>query len=186
MKLEWLKEIIGEGYTEEIDKKAAEKLGEQFVSRADYNTLNETKKGLEGQIRSRDKDISDLKKAAGDNAELSKRYQELQNKYKTDTDNLNKAITENKKNNAVDMAILQAKGRNPKAIKALLDMDKITLKDDGTLEGLDLEGLKKSDSYLFDTEALKTVGTGAPKTGVQTGIDSDNFIAAARAAAGLK
>lgn len=84
------------------------------------------------------------------------------------------------------MAILQAKGKNPKAIKALLDMDKITLKDDGTLDGFDLEALKKSDGYLFDTETVKTVGTGTPKQGMQGDINGDNFIAAARSAAGLK
>ena len=84
------------------------------------------------------------------------------------------------------MAILQAKGKNPKAIKALLDMDKINLKDDGTLEGLDLEGLKKSDGYLFDTETVIIKGTGAPKggNGITGGIDS--FISAARNGAGLK
>ena len=91
-----------------------------------------------------------------------------------------------KKTAAVDMAILQAKGKNPKAIKALLDMDKISLKDDGTLEGLDLEGLKKSDGYLFDIETTAIEGTG--HSGGSHGGESklENFISAARTAAGLK
>lgn len=83
------------------------------------------------------------------------------------------------------MAILQAKGRNPKAIKALLDMEKIKLKDDGTLEGLDMEGLKESDGYLFDVEETKTVGTGAPKGGAGGMNENENFISAARSGAGL-
>ena len=61
------------------------------------------------------------------------------------------------------MAIMQAKGKNPKAIKALLDMEKINVKEDGALEGLDLEGLMKSDSYLFDVETKANVGTGFTK-----------------------
>lgn len=70
MKLEWLKEILGDAYTEEMDAAASKKIGELFVSRSDFNSVNETVKTLKGQIADRDKDISDLKKAAGDNEEL--------------------------------------------------------------------------------------------------------------------
>ena len=51
------------------------------------------------------------------------------------------------------MALTGAKGKNPKAIKALLDMDKISL-DGETLKGLDeqLNLLKTNESYLFETE----------------------------------
>lgn len=173
-------DFIKLGLTEEQAEKAAAAWAEElkgYVPKSDYDTkvseletANGSIKDLTGKLKGFDG--VDVKKLQDD-------VKDWETKYNADIAGVKKAA-------AVDMAILQAKGRNPKAIKALLDMDKITLKDDGTLEGLDLEGLKKSDSYLFDTEALKTVGTGAPKTGVQTGIDSDNFIAAARAAAGLK
>jgi len=163
MKHEWLKEILGESYTEEVDKKVSEKLGENFVSRADFNTTNETKKDLEAQIKARDKDIEGLKKASGDNTELQKQYEELQGKYKSETESLTKKISDNQKNSAIDMAILGAKGKNAKAIKALLDMEKINVKEDGTLDGLDLEGLKETDSYLFDIETKTSVGTGFTK-----------------------
>lgn len=89
-------------------------------------------------------------------------YDTLQQKYDADTSALTKQMADHVKNSAVDKAIMTAKGRNPKAIKALLDMDKITVKEDGTLEGLDLEALKESDKYLFEAEETKIVGTGAP------------------------
>ena len=89
-----------------------------------------------------------------------------------------------KKNNAVDMAIMQAKGKNTKAIKALIDMEKVTLKDDGTLEGLDIEGLKKSDSYLFDVEKVKTEGTGF--SGGSGFSDNDNINSIVANAMGVK
>lgn len=158
--LEWLKEILGEQYSEDIDKKVSEEIGKNFVAKADFNNVNETKKTLEQQIKDRDKDIADLKKSAGDNADLSQKYSDLQEKYKKDTESLNKTILDNQKNNAIEMAIMQAKGRNPKAIKALLDLDKISLKDDGTIEGLDLDSLKETDSYLFDVETKSNLGTG--------------------------
>lgn len=158
--LEWLKEILGDAYTGEIDKKVSEEIGKGFVARADFNTANETRKELEQQIKARDKDIAELKKLSGSNEELQKQYDALQGKYKAETAELNKRIADSQKNSAVEMAILQAKGRNTKAIKALLDLDKISIKEDGTIEGLDLEGLKKSDGYLFDIEETKTVGMG--------------------------
>ncbi len=158
--LEWLKEILGEQYSADIDKKVSEEIGKNFVAKSDFNNVNETKKTLEQQIRDRDNDIADLKKSAGDNADLSQKYSDLQEKYKKDTESLNKTILDNQKNNAIEMAIMQAKGRNPKAIKALLDLDKISLKEDGTIEGLDLESLKETDSYLFDVETKSNLGTG--------------------------
>ncbi|HCT64276.1 MAG TPA: hypothetical protein DIC60_03235 [Lachnospiraceae bacterium] len=180
MKHEWLKEILGEGYTEEVDKKVAEKIGELFVSRADFNEVNETKKNLDAQIKSKDKDNGDLNKTSGGNEELQRKYDELQEKYTSETEVLNKKISDSQKESAIDLAIFKAKGKNPKAIKALLDMEKITLKADGSLEGLDLESLKKSDGYLFDIETKKGVGTGFTKgTTEGTGKDVNAQIAKA-------
>lgn len=109
-------------------------------------------------------------------------------KLKTDVTNwetkYNTDILNIKKNNAVDMAIMQAKGKNTKAIKALIDMEKVTLKDDGTLEGLDIEGLKKSDSYLFDVETVKTEGTGF--SGGSGFSDNDNINSIVANAMGVK
>ena len=167
MKLEWLKELIGDGYTDEIDSKAAAKLGESYVSKADYDTLNTAKADLDKQIKARDKDIADLKKSAGSSEDLQKQFNDLQEKYKTEKGDYDKKISDMAKNNAVDMAIMQAKGKNSKAIKALLDMDKINLKDDGSIDGLDIEGLKKSDGYLFDIEETKNLGNGFKSGGKQ-------------------
>ena len=60
--LDWLKTILGETYTEEIDKKVSAEIGKSFVSKADFNTVNEAKKTLETTVSDRDKQIDDLKK----------------------------------------------------------------------------------------------------------------------------
>ena len=80
-------------------------------------------------------------------------------------------MAEGRKDSAVEMAILQAKGKNTKAIKALLDMEKITLKEDGVLDGLDLEELKKTDSYLFEDVKSGIEGTGFTPGAQTAGID---------------
>ncbi|MEA5082708.1 MAG: phage scaffolding protein [Lachnospiraceae bacterium] len=168
MKHEWLKEILGESYTDEADKKVAEKLGELFVSKADYNAANEKKMELEERA-------NDLV----DNGELQKKYDELKSKYKAETESLKKKVDDVVKNSAVDMAIYKAKGKNAKAIKALIDMEKVTVKEDGTIMGLDLESIKKTDGYLFDMETKQSVGTGFTKGTSSKGTDVNDQIARA-------
>lgn len=66
-------------------------------------------------------------------------------------DDLVKSYANKEKNTAINQAISNAKGKNAKAILALVDSDKITYKD-GKLDGLEdqLKELQKSDAYLFD------------------------------------
>lgn len=110
----------------------------------ELTTANATIKNLQDSIKKFDGvDVEALKKTATD----------WESKYNAD-------ISTIKRDSAVSMAIMQAKGKNPKAIQALLDMENIKVKADGTLEGLDLEALKKSDGYLFDIETVTKEGTG--------------------------
>ena len=69
-------------------------------------------------------------------------------------DDLVKSYADKEKNTAINQAISNAKGKNAKAILALVDNDKITYKD-GKLDGLEdqLKELQKSNAYLFDAPA---------------------------------
>lgn len=145
---------------------------EKFDSKVrELDTANQSVSELTGKLKAFD---------GVDIAALKADVKNWETKYKND-------LAAVKKDAAVDAAIMQAKGKNAKAIRALLDLDKVTLREDGTLEGLDLETLKKSDGYLFDTVQTVTRGNG-----VQSGDGNpapgnlDSFIANARAAAGLK
>ena len=42
--LDWLKGILGDAYTDEVDQKVSAEIGKHFVAKTDFNTLNETKK----------------------------------------------------------------------------------------------------------------------------------------------
>lgn len=64
--LSWLKEILGDGYTDEFDKKISQEIGKSFVAKSDFNAKNESLKNLEAQIADRDKQLEDLKKSTGD------------------------------------------------------------------------------------------------------------------------
>lgn len=121
-----------------VDKKKLDtKITELATANTTIQTLQETVKKFDGV------DVEKLKQDVTN----------WEQKYNSDISNI-------KKDSAIEMAIMQAKGRNPKAIKALLDLDKISLKEDGTIEGLDLESLKETDSYLFDVETKSNLGTG--------------------------
>ena len=86
----------------------------------------------------------------------------MQKKYDTD-------LAENKRNSALELALVQAKVRDVKAAKALLNLEEIKL-DGEKLLGLDsqMEGLKKEKAWLFEEAQQKqeppkgpTVKTGA-------------------------
>lgn len=87
--LEWLKTILGDAYTEDIDKKVSDEIGKQFVSRSDFNTLNETKKTLESTVET-------LKTQNGDNEALQKTITDHENtiaQLKKDAENTKKTHT---------------------------------------------------------------------------------------------
>ena len=159
MKLDWLKEIIGDGYTEEIDKKAAEAIGKSFVARSEFNAANEAQKTLEASISERDSQLAALKKV--DAADLQKKIDALQAENKTSAEKYAADLAAVKLDAALDAAILSAKGKNTTAIKALLKKEGLKLKDDGTVEGLDLAAVQSSDAYLFEQTTTTQEGAGA-------------------------
>lgn len=159
MKRETLKAL---GLTDEqIESVMAEHGKSVSAEAAKTVNANTTIADLQAQLSDRDKDIKELQKQSGENTDWKKQLEDLQSKYQADTETLNKKLADQQLDAALDAAIFAAKGRNGKAIKALLDRDKLKIKEDGSLEGLDLEALKASDAYLFEIETTKDEGTGA-------------------------
>lgn len=80
---------------------------------------------------------------------------EWENKYNTD-------IAAVKLDSAVNMALVEAKAKNPKLAKAALDMSIIKL-DGENLTGLteQIDKLKESDAYLFEAETKGDPDNGA-------------------------
>ena len=86
MALAWLKQILGDHYSEEIEKQIEAKIGEGFVARADFNGRSEELKLVKEQLTQRDSDIAALKKGAGESEDLKKQITEMQAKHKADAD----------------------------------------------------------------------------------------------------
>ena len=156
--LEWLKTILGDHYTEDIDKQISAEIGKGFVARADFNskndelkTANDTIKGLQEAAKKFDgQDVEGLK------TQLST----LQTKYDTDIAAVRKA-------SAIDIALANSKAKSGKAARALLDLDAVKLDGDKLL-GFDdqLEALKKSDPWLLTPRIQTPVRTAPAYTSI--------------------
>lgn len=146
--LEWLKTILGENYSDEVDKKVSEQIGKDFVARSDFNSLNETKKKLDTDLKDRDKQLEDLKKV--DPAELQKQIETLQEANKTAKAQHEAELKQIKLDSLLEGRLTQEHVVNSKAVRALLDMTKVSL-DGENLVGLDeqLKALKESDKWAF-------------------------------------
>ena len=91
-----------------------------------------------------------------------------------------KALTSTRQAYAYDSALSGVKAKNPKALAGLIDKSKITYEDDGNggyvVKGLteQIEGLKKSDSYLFEGyEQGKPVPQNPPTPAPNAAADND-------------
>lgn len=73
---------------------------------------------------------------------------------------LEEELTEVRKAAAAEKAILEAGGKNSRAILALVDLSKVAFHEKNGLDGLDLEAVKAEAPYLFYEREEKTRGTG--------------------------
>lgn len=147
-------ELLELGVTEEqaeaIATKSAEEL-KDFVPKARLDEVIAERNALKTQMTERDAELEALKKSAGDNEALQKQITELQEKNTAASKEFESTIANLKLDNAVELALAGAKARNTKAVKALLDLSKAKVGEDGTVAGLEdqLKALRESDAYLF-------------------------------------
>lgn len=154
--IDWLKTILGEVYTEEIDKKISEEIGKNFVARADFNNLNVEKKALADTVKERDKQLEALKASSGDVEALKTQIDTLQTENAAAAKAYEAEIKRLKIDTAVELALSAAKAKNVKAVKALLDLEKAELDTNGTVKGLNDQIKKLSEApdsgFLFDLD----------------------------------
>ena len=139
MALEWLKNILGAAYTPEIDTAVAQEIGKGFVARADFNAkaakvteLETEATQLRADVKTRDTQLEELKKSAGDNADLKKQIEDLTAQNKADKAAHDKELATVKLMAAVDAELTAAGSKNNTAVKAVLaDF----LKDASILDG---------------------------------------------------
>lgn len=147
-------DLIAMGLTDEQATKVLASLDGNYVPKTRFNEVNEENKTLKKSVSDRDRQLEDLKKSSGDNADLQKQIADLQ---KANADQVKAHETELKQlkvETAVEQALTGAKAKNIKAVKALLDLEGVKLADDGSILGLkeQIEKLTAGDDtkFLFD------------------------------------
>lgn len=144
--------LLAMGLSEEQAKKVLETLDGEYVPKSKFQEVSEENKTLKKSVGDRDKQLEDLKKSSGDNAALQQQISDLQ-KANADQQKAHEAeLSQLKLDNAIDLALSGAKAKNSKAVKAIMDLSKVKIGEDGKLSGFSeqLEALQKSDAYLFD------------------------------------
>ncbi len=151
--LDWLKTILGDAYTEEIDTKVAAEIGKGFVARGDFNELSTAKKKLEQDVATRDQQLEELKKSSGDIEALKQQITDLQTKNADEKAAHESELARMRMDNAVEAALTASGAKNNTAVKALLAdfLKDAKLSDDGTVKGLsaEIDALAKADATAF-------------------------------------
>ena len=166
------KDFTDLGISEELAAKAAEaskKELESYVQKSKYDLAVTEKETLEIQIKEHGKQLEELKKAAKGSEELEKKVKELQDNAAASKAKYEKQINDIQLNHAIDTALKEAKAKNAKAVRSLLDMNDIVL-DDGKVKGLDkqIKKLQEAEDSKFLFESAPQPEDGKPKIGGNT------------------
>lgn len=174
-------EIIALGIDAEVAEKivnmASDEIKGAYVPKSRFDEVNEAKKNAEALVKERDGQLEELKKANGDSDALKKQIEELQEANKQAVKEHEAKIKQMQIDNAVDKAISNANGKNAKAIKALLNLEKAELDENGAVKGLaeQLDALAKAEdsSMLFGSSVpdVKGMTPGKGKDGVGNEVD---------------
>lgn len=152
--MEKLKELLGE----ELYNQLVAKLGDtkimvddgNFIPKSRFDEVNNDRQSLKDMLKERDAQLEELKKKAGDSEALKTKIEELQQANETTVNEYEEKLKKQSFNFAVESALAKFEAKNVKAVKALLDLEKIKL-DGQSLLGLEdqVTALKYSDPYLF-------------------------------------
>lgn len=156
-----LKELLGE----DLYTQVAEKVGEHkiaivsdgsWIPKTKFDEKNTELKDLKGQLSERDKQLKDLQTKATGNESLQAEITRLQQENEQAREKYEQELQQREYDFVLESALRDAKAKNPKAVRALLNTDAIKLAD-GKLVGLDeqLKSLRESDDYLFVPDGLK-------------------------------
>lgn len=121
-------------------------------AKGELQTYKDKVADLEGKIATKDGEIATLTKKVGDTDSLNQKITQLEADNSKLTNDLNTQVSKLKKGHAIEGAIRDAKGKNIKAIRALLDEEKITYENDelgGITEQLEALAKAEDSSMLF-------------------------------------
>jgi chromosome segregation ATPase len=160
MRRDFLKNL-GIDDSEVISKILDENSADIGRAKGELETYKNKVTDLEHKVTDKDNEIATLNGKIGDVDALNEQIKQLEADKTNLTNELNTKVAGIQKTHAIENKIRDEKGKNVKAIMALLDHNKITF-EDNTLTGLDeqLAQLKEaSDSAMLFGEMATPSGT---------------------------
>lgn len=168
-------ELIKLGLDEETAKKVEAASTEElkgYVEKTKYSELETVKNQLEESNKTVNKQLEDLKKNTGDAEALKAEIQKMQDENKSKETEYANNIKKLKVDNAVELALIGAKAKNTKAVKALLNLENLEIGEDGKVKGLEdqIKNLTKDEgtAFLFEAESKTETPKGTDPAGKST------------------
>ncbi|WP_462424461.1 phage scaffolding protein [Fusobacterium ulcerans] len=168
-------ELIKLGLDEETAKKVEAASTEElkgYVEKTKYSELETIKNQLEESNKTVNKQLEDLKKNTGDAEALKAEIQKMQDENKNKETEYTNNIKKLKVDNAVELALIGAKAKNTKAVKALLNLENLEIGEDGKVKGLEdqIKNLTKDEgtAFLFEAESETETPKGTDPAGKST------------------
>lgn len=157
-------ELIALGIDDETAQKIVDGYAATHVAKDALAAEQSKVRDLTTQLADRDTQLKDLQKQASGNKELQDQIKALQDQNEQAQAEYTAQLQQKEYDFALTEALRDAKAKNPKAVKALLDSEAIKF-ENGQLVGLNeqLDALKQSDDYLFVADGLK--GSTPPQGG---------------------
>lgn len=124
-------DLIDLGATEELAdnvlKAISAEITGNFIPKSRFDEVNQAKKNAEELLKERDGQLEALKKSNVDLEQLRSEISKLQETNKTAEEEYKANIKKMQLDNAIDLALRDARAKNAKAVRSLLDMDGIKL-----------------------------------------------------------
>ena len=143
-------------------------ISEELAAKAEQESKKELEAYVpktEKDIRTRDKQLEELKKASGSNEELQKQITDLQAENKATKEKYEADMKELKLTTAIKLAIGDS-AHDVDLVSGLIDKSKLLLGDDGKVTGLEeqVKALKEGKAFLFkdSAPAVSRQGSGKP------------------------
>lgn len=156
MALEWLKPILGDGYTEEIDKAISAEIGKGFVARTDFNELKETKKNVDAQLAEANKTIEGLQATDKDIETVRKEAAEYKARAEQAEKDAAAQLDAYKFDTWFDGLAAQYHARNGAVIRTLAGEDRMKALRESKNRDEDgkalFEDLTKNSAYAFEDQ----------------------------------
>lgn len=124
-----------------------------YITKSRFDEVNTQLSEQKQANETLDKDLKSALKGAKSQEELTAKINELTEANEKTKTEYETRIAEREKSYQVDSALIGAKAKNTRAVKGLLNLESVTIKE-GKVVGLEeqLSALKKSDPYLFEEE----------------------------------